>query len=666
MLPLRVAILWHQHQPYYKKEETFILPWVRLHGAKDYYDLPAILREFPQIKQTFNLAPSLMLQIEEYCSNTTRDRIQNLTEKSAEDLTESDKKDILKSFFQCNQELMMLPYERYRELFEGAMNVEIAIEKFIPQDWRDIQTWYNLTWIGQLSRGDKRVRELFKKGRNFSEEDKHQVLEIHREILEKILPEMKYLHNKGQIEISVTPLYHPILPLVIDNHSMLEALPNAILPDVVFSRPEDADMQIVRAVEYYQSRFGDHAIGMWPSEGSVSNAALSLMAKNGIKWVATDEDILWASVKDTEHHWTDKYFPRKVPTEHGDIAVLFRDHALSDAVGFVYSRWDANHAADDFCRRLRDIRDAIVKQHGEESLSAAVVPIMLDGENCWEYYYQNGTYFLRALYERLSAEEFETVTCGEGAKYIDYLPPVNSVRAGSWINANFKIWIGHYQDNAAWTMLAKARSAIAESILHPKYQLAYEHILIAEGSDWCWWYGDDHSSPNQQEFDELFRWNIAEAYLKVDLIPPDNVFHSILGVDSKIHDEWANAEVYQPDRAGSAMHSVGDAIRKIFYRRKDNLLELRLDIERQLKEDESVSLNVESKLSHQNFSYKISNSLIAFEGISGFNIHSLRVFHTEDQLYISLPIPLEEIQFSIQLNTSEGENTYPPNALLTV
>ncbi|MBI3260210.1 MAG: hypothetical protein HYZ54_12170 [Ignavibacteriae bacterium] len=283
-----------------------------------------------------------------------------------------------------------------------------------------------------------------------------------------------------------------------------------------------------------------------------------------------------------------------------------------------------------------------------------------------EYYYQNGTYFLRALYERLSSDEFETVTCSEGAKYFDFLPTVNSIRAGSWINANFKIWIGHYQDNAAWTMLAKARSAIAESILHPRYQLAYEHILIAEGSDWCWWYGDDHSSPNQEEFDELFRWNIAEAYLKVDLIPPDNVFHSILGIDKGIHDEWANAGLYQPERAGSSMHSLGDVIRKIYYRRKDNLLELRLDIERQLREDETVNLKIQSVLSHQQIVYKIGNSHIGFEGISSFNIHSLKVLHSDEQLYLTLPIPLEKIEFSVQLITSAGENSYPSNALLSV
>lgn len=665
MLPLRVAILWHQHQPYYKKEDTFILPWVRLHGAKDYYDLPALLREFPAIKQTFNLAPSLMLQIEEYCTNGTLDRIQILTKIKAEKLTESEKKDILKLFFLCNQELMVLPYKRYGHLFEQAKNEEKALAEFTSQDWRDIQTWYNLTWIGQHSRGDSRVKALFEKGAGFTEKEKLLVLTVHKEILDKILPEMKYLHKQGQIEISVTPLYHPILPLVIDNRSMLEALPNAVLPEIIFSRPEDADMQIRRAIEYYQTQFGDMVNGIWPSEGSVSNAALALMAKNEIKWVATDEDILWASTKDA-HHWTDKYFPRKVTTEHGETTLLFRDHTLSDAVGFVYSRWNADHAADDFCSRLRDIRAAIVEHHGEESLRSAVVPVILDGENCWEYYFHNGTYFLRALYERLSADEFETVTCSEATRYSDFLPAMDSVRAGSWINANFKIWIGHHQDNAAWTMLAKARAAIAEAILHPHYEAAYEHILIAEGSDWCWWYGDDHSSPNQHEFDELFRWNIAEAYLKVELIPPENIFQSILAPDQNIPDDWETANIYQPERAGSSMHSVGDVIRKIYYYRKEKHLELRIEIERALNKDESISLKTKSTISGQEAVLKIHELLLTLEGISAVNIPILRVVLTDVHLYITLPIPTEEIEFSVHFNSVDGASNYPPNELLRV
>ncbi|MBS1536130.1 MAG: hypothetical protein JST20_00110 [Bacteroidetes bacterium] len=654
MLPLRIAILWHQHQPFYKKEETFILPWVRVHGAKDYYDLPALLREFPLIKQTFNLAPSLMMQIDEYCTKGTRDRIQILTEINADTLSETDKKDILKLFFLCNHELMVLPYERYRILFEEGRNEDFALERFTSQDWRDIQTWYNLTWIGQSFRNDKRVKSLFDKGKNFTEEEKLQVLAIHNEILGKILPEMKDLQQSGQIEISVTPLYHPILPLIIDNHSALEAMPEASMPFTPFAHPEDANTHIQRAIEYYKSEFGEKPNGMWPSEGSISNEALGLMVENGIQWAASDEEVLWASTK-SSHDWTDKYFPRTVKTEQGDIALLFRDHSLSDAVGFVYSRWNADHAAEDFCRRLLDIRSAIVKKHGEEALLSAVVPIILDGENCWEYYYQNGTYFLRALYERLSSKEFTTVTCSEAIQSANFLPTIESIRAGSWINANFKIWIGHHQDNAAWTMLSKARFAVGECTSHPHFESAFEHILIAEGSDWCWWYGDDHVSANQHEFDELFRWNIAEAYRKVDLVPPDEVFQSILGITETSLSHWQNATVFQPERAESAMHSVTDIIRKIYYRRADCTLELRLEIERTLRPDEQISIILsepESKLT-------ITETNISFLTATTAILPLLSVKTSEETLEIVIPITMKHCEFTVKFSSKTMIATYP-------
>jgi len=661
MLPLRIAILWHQHQPFYKKDETFILPWVRLHGAKDYYDLPALLREFPTIKQTFNLAPSLLMQIEEYCLKGTRDRVQILTEIDANQLSETDKKDILKLFFLCNHELMVLPYERYRILFEEGRNEEYALERFTANDWRDIQTWYNLTWIGQLSRDDKRVKALFEKGENFTETEKIQVLEIHIEILKKILPEMKELQRNGQIEISVTPLYHPILPLVIDNHSAREGMPDISMPAIPFSYPEDANMQIQRAVDFYESEFGEKPKGMWPSEGSISNEALNLMVKNGIKWAASDEEVLWASTIKSKD-WTDKYFPRKVNTASGEISLLFRDHSLSDAVGFVYSRWNADHAAEDFCRRLLDIRSEIVKKHGEESLLSAVVPIILDGENCWEYYYQNGIHFLRALYNRLSSKEFTTITCSEAVETSDFLPTIQSIRAGSWINANFKIWIGHHQDNTAWTMLAKARSAVGNCNLHPHFKRAFEHILIAEGSDWCWWYGDDHVSANQHDFDELFRWNIAEAYRKVDLIPPEDVFLSILKNQETLYSHWDNATVYQPERTESAMHSVTDVIRKIYYSRCDNVIEIRLDIERSLRTDEQISITI----TKPNSIVIIDSTNVSFHTQSTSKLQYLSVKTSEEFIELSIPITAEPCEFSVQYLYQQSVVDYPSSGKFIV
>ncbi|MBK9248763.1 MAG: glycoside hydrolase [Ignavibacteria bacterium] len=651
MLPLRVAFLWHQHQPYYKKDQTFILPWVRLHGAKDYYDLPALLREFPAIKQTINLAPSLMIQIDDYLHHSTKDRVQILTEIPAELLTDVQKKDILSLFFLCNQELMILPYERYRTLHEQSSRPEIAIAEFTSQDWCDLQTWYNLTWIGQLSRSDERVERLFKQGSLFTEADKLLVLTIHLEILGRVLPVMKELRDARQIEISVTPMYHPISPLLISATSAREALPNCTLPDEQFDGTADAELHIKRAQAYFNSTFNSLPRGIWPSEGSVSMASLDLMVQNNIAWAASDEDVLWAST--AEHHWTDKFFPRKVHTPSGTISLLFRDHALSDAIGFVYSRWDAIHAADDFCRRLREIRAGIVEHYGEKALEHAVVPVILDGENCWEYYFQNGAYFLRSLYSRLSSDEFLTVTCEDATNgHSDFLPPLQKIRAGSWINANFKIWIGHAEDNAAWSMLAVARRAVLEMKHHIDYTAAYEHILIAEGSDWCWWYGDDHVSANQAQFDELFRWNIEQAYRKVGLTTPENIFTSILGIAE--HTSWSNAHFFEPERAASAMHSVGDVVRKILYRKRNECLEIRIVLSRELQSDESIMLTIQNQ-----FTLEVLNSTVAFHGNQPVNIPHLSVTNTDNFLDISVAVASGPTEFFMKF-TSPGQSVFYP------
>lgn len=659
MLPLRVAFLWHQHQPYYKKDSTFILPWVRLHGAKDYYDLPALLREFPTVRQTINLAPSLMIQIDDYLHHTTKDTVQLLTEIPADELTDEHKKQILALFFLCNQELMTLPYERYRTLHERASRPEIAVAEFTAQDWRDLQTWYNLTWIGHVSRSDKRVQHLFEKGMNFTEQDKQLVLTIHQEIMARILPEMKELRASNQIEISVTPMYHPISPLLISNESAREAMPNCVLPEKQFDGLEDAAIHIRRAQEYYQTTFGELPNGIWPSEGSISMASLDLMVQNGISWAASDEDVLWASTRD--HHWTDKFFPRTVRTPSGDIAMLFRDHALSDAIGFVYSRWDATHAADDFCRRLREIRAGIVERYGEQALAHAVVPVILDGENCWEYYFQNGSYFLRTLYSRLSGNEFQTVTCSEATEnHAEFLPPLTSIRAGSWINANFKIWIGHPEDNAAWTMLADARAAVMTKKQHADFTAAFEHILIAEGSDWCWWYGDDHVSANQRQFDELFRWNIEQAYRTVGLLPPDAVFRSILGIATE--SSWSDAHLFEPERTASAMHSIGDVVRKILYRKKITTLEVRIDLSRDLSENERITLTVQNQ-----FTLEIHSTSVTFHGSTPLHMPPVSVVRSDNYLDITLEVAGNgATEFFISYTSHEKTTFYPGMSNFTV
>ena len=566
ILPLRIALLWHQHQPYYRKGNHFILPWVRLHAAKDYWDLPALAEQFPSLKQTINIVPSLLVQLDEYIRYGITDSIQELTLINACDLTRFQKTEILRLFFLCNYTTMIAPYARYNELYSYAVhNQQEAVESFTSQDWLDIQTWYNLTWIGELYKSNNsELQSLFEKT-HFSEEDKVAVLAYHKHIISLIIPVMQKAVKENRLELSVTPFYHPIIPLLIDSRSALENMPDIHLPVLAPQSLKDAQVQIERALAYCKDRLSIVPNGMWPSEGSISNESLSVFEQYNIKWIATDEKILFQSPG--HHHQLDKYFPRKI----GNLTCYFRDHALSDAIGFEYSSWEAQKASDDFIKRLKQIRLDLIQHYGEQSLQYAVVPIILDGENCWEYYQNNGLPFLRSLFHALiSQDELHTITMSEGIQGSDFLEPLSSIKAGSWIHGNFSIWIGHPQDNAAWEMIAKARKILFNCGLDqksPEWQKAYNHLLISEGSDWFWWYGDDHISANQSEFDELFRWNIEQIYLLIGHHIPDEVRQPIADKiefpDAELSSKEIIHTLFEKEYSGSAIHSVSEILSSV-------------------------------------------------------------------------------------------------------
>lgn len=633
MLPLKICFLWHIHQPYYKKEDEFLLPWTRLHGVKDYYDLPEILHEFPSIRQTINIVPSLKMQIDEYISGKTIDRVQRLTLINAANLDEKQKESILELFFLCNVNNMIKPHKRYNELYEASNEKEHAIAKFTEQDWRDIQVWYNLAWVGELSRENRIIQRLLRKGRNYTEQEKQLLMRQHIEILENIKPQLKTLMGLDQIEISTSPMYHPILPLLCNSESAREAMPSVPMPDVPFSYPEDARSQVKDALKYVEKAYGFKPNGMWPSEGSISDEALEIMAEAGFKWAASDEEVLAETLKDKIKP-TEKFFPRKFKTSKGDITLFFRDHFLSDRIGFVYSQWNHWDAANDFCHHLRNIRNEIIRQHGDEALKHAVVPVILDGENCWEYYPQNGFPFLRELYKQIeNAKELSTVTCSEASsqEHSNYLEPLSHIRAGSWINANFSIWIGHDDDRKAWTMLSLAREAVEKNkdkISKEAYEKAMEEIYISEGSDWFWWYGPEHHAENKEDFDTLFRWHIEKIYQIIGEPLPENVQIAITEqistkklaeqrgkltpvINGKITDseEWENGGYYDAQGAMSAMHQIGEILDRVWYASDDNHIYLRFDNKTKLSNDDYIRINF---INPKGFSLKINSTGIEF------------------------------------------------------
>ena len=541
--PLHIAFIWNMHQPFYQDPASteYQLPWVRMHAVKDYYGMAHILRRFPQIRQTFNLVPSLLKQINDYVGQGLRqvkEKHLQISLKPAAELDEQEKIFLLANGFMCNRQRMIYPYPRYAQLLakRGEEVCQESLRKiqgyFSTQEYLDLQVWMNLCWIDPFFCQDPRIKQLLARGENFREQDKELLLEVQEEIMAAVIPEYRDLARSGQVELCTSALYHPILPLLCDSRHALEALPELALPDPPFKHPEDAAAQLEKGRALFEQIMGFAPRGLWPSEGSVCQETIPLMADAGFCWIASDEQILGRSLdvflerdeRGLLRNPSLLYQPYLVEQEGRRLAVIFRDQQLSDKIGFDYSQRDSREAAGEFLQRLRDI---------QASLPAAgdyLVSIILDGENAWEYFPNNGRDFLCYLYEGLSNEPLlETVTVSE---YLAACPPRESLGrlfAGSWINHNFKIWIGDEEDNSAWRQISQAREALVEyERNHPEadrrlLESAWEQIYIAEGSDWFWWYGSEHSSAQDDVFDSLFRRQLINIYNMLGLEVPENM-----------------------------------------------------------------------------------------------------------------------------------------------
>jgi alpha-amylase/alpha-mannosidase (GH57 family) len=622
----KVAFLWHMHQPYYEDLATgeHILPWVRLHALKDYYGMVALLREFPKVRMTFNLVPSLLVQLQAFAEGRARDRVLELGLKPASELSDEDRAFIIANFFHAQRTRMIDRCPRYAELLEqretarrsgvtGNSNVRSQIRAFDEADLRDLQVWQKLVWIDPYYHDeDARIRALVEKGRGFSEDDKLTLRSVELELLRRIIPEYRAAADRRQVELSVSPFYHPILPLLCDTDVYLRNDPQAKLPPRRFQRPEDAREQLSRATTFHEQCFGRRPRGLWPSEGSVSDAVVPLAVEAGFRWMATDEIILSRSIgqplQRVGHDRLEQpevlYRPYRVGVGQTGVTCLFRDHMLSDLIGFSYAHWPAQDAARDFVDRLAEAG----RRYGERTGGGeATISIILDGENAWEHYEGGGRPFLRALYQRLSDHaELRTVTMEEAASGPS--EPLRTLYPGSWVNGDFYIWIGHADDRKAWGQLAEAREAYAQT--DPGFDRiaraqAYEEILIAEGSDWCWWYGDDHSSGQDFEFDDLFRRhlrnvfrllqrpvpeelylsNISSPLATGDVLQPAGFLNPSIDGRPSSYFEWLGAGVVNDDHIAGAMHQVSDAgvraIRALHFGFDSERLYIRLDLDGQ-------------------------------------------------------------------------------------
>lgn len=485
------------------------MPWVRLHGTKDYLDMVKILAGFPLIRQTFNLVPSLLEQIEDYTERTIKDRFLELSYKRAGELSAQDKKFILENFFSINMERVISYHPRYYGLYLKQQRKE----SFSDQDFLDLQAWFNLAWIDPgIRESSPEINAIMDKARFFSEEEKQVVLNKQQEILEEIIPAYKSFLEKKQIEITVSPYYHPILPLLYSTKIAKEANPKSTLPGLNFSYPQDALAQIKSAIELYQQKFQGKPYGMWPSEESVCEHIVPYFIQSGIKWIAADEAILFKSLKKKKRDASLLYQPYLLKRKDGNLNVIFRDRNLSDLLGFVYYNLTAQDAVNDFMKLLENIH----KSYNHDNI---LVTIAMDGENAWEYYYNDGIDFLKLLYQTLSESKFvQTTTISEYLSKFPAKQEIKRLAAGSWIYAEFSKWINNPYKNLAWEYLAQARAELegTTNLELRTMNLAWKQMYILEGSDWFWWYGENHA-----DFDKLFRTHLANFYTIIGKSVPD-------------------------------------------------------------------------------------------------------------------------------------------------
>ncbi len=587
------------------------MPWVFLHAIKDYYELPWLQSLYPSIKATYNLVPSLLVQLLEYKSESVNDKFLNVLKKDVSKLGEDEKGYLLNNLFHSNPHTMIKPFARYHQIFlkRNRLSLKEQIVRFDDGELVDLEVLFILCWCGNyLRENNQTVKNLINKGSNFTQNEKLELLNSLHAFIGEIVPFYKKLQDEHKIEISTTPFYHPILPLLVDMNNGVLANKHAAVADFGRALREDASKHIEMAISYFEKLFGFKPKGFWPSEGSVSGESLEILADHGIKWAATDEEILFKTKKSNDRALVYKKY--KLHHYGREIGLVFRDKALSDAIGFKYAFKSPKDAVDDFMNTLKAIYD-----HRDTS---CIVPVILDGENAWESYLNNAKEFFCELYSRI--ERTDWCECARiGDVFDDSSVATDSlldIEPGSWIGGDFHIWIGEPEENDAWRLLKETRDTLYEhkkGVSKELFAKAEKELFIAEGSDWFWWYGDDHYTPLKDEFDLIFRTHLINIYDLLGLDFPQKLNKPIprvyqakiskkapanklsIQVDGRQSSffEWSGAGYVSLSQKFGAMSTSGNKIYGVYYGFCEEYLYLMLDA------------NLE-ELKHHNYSLEIN------------------------------------------------------------
>ncbi len=528
---LSIAFYWHMHQPVYQLSANgdYIMPWVRLHGVKDYLDMALWADKIPDLKLNFNYVPALLDSLMEY-SNGAFDIHSRITATPDESLTNEDKVFILNNFFDANYQNMILANDEYHRLYkivqmEGTENTDI----FTLQEYSDLMALFNLAWIDpSFKASDRRLKRLVKKGRDYTYEDRLEILEVQREIISKIIPTLKKLLKKGKIELTTSPYYHPILPILTDYKTIRGS---GVYDDDISKMKTDLDakVQTKMALDRMEEIFGVRPKGIWPSEQCISAKTLSMLSDLGVEWSISDEGILANSidfefVHDFKGYLQDPYNLLKVyqyKSANSDIKMIFRDSIIHNLIEFEYSNHSPEATANDLYDRIKVIQSKILSSPDKEHL----LVIAMDGENCWENYPNDGNKFLETVYKLISEDStLETVLISDYLERINNYKKLNKIASGASFNKNFKLWIDEPVKDLAWTYLKHVRQDFSDFVkrepLNPNIELARQELFICEGSDWFWWYGEPNYSGRDNIFDFIFRSHLKNIYKYLDLESP--------------------------------------------------------------------------------------------------------------------------------------------------
>jgi starch synthase len=592
MKPLHVAFVWHMHQPYYKDDltSTYLLPWVRLRSAKDYYKMPALLDGYPKLRATFNLVPSLLAQIEDYGKEESVDLFLNLSRRAAGDLSAEEHDFLLRWMRESPRALRVQQSPRYLELASRSADAQ-----FTTQDVRDLQVWFNLAWCDPVwMESDPRLAELKRKDRDFAEADKQPLFTAQLDMMQKVIPKYRELADRGQAELTFSPYYHPILPLLAHVDSARIANPQIQLPEHHFSHREDAERQIELGLGLFERLLGRRPTGMWPSEMAVGESIVDLVASAGVGWMISDEEILARSMEGRYSRDEHLFLPKLIEREGQSLTMVFRDSQISNAIGFDYQRMSSIDAARNLVGRLKRIGE----QQGDRNL---LVVVALDGENAWEFYPRDGHDFLNALYTELeSTQDIVTTTVADFITEHPAEQQLHHLHTGSWIGASLDTWIGDPEHNVAWDMLAETRAWLEDQARQrPKDSeqaaLAWREILITEGSDWFWWFSRKHDSGMDPIWDNQFRLHLRNVYKLMGSRAPARLFQPIIkrapaperGIpattispESRDDAAWTKAGYFQVGSGFGALHRPAGIVERVYYGNDDEELFFRIDTPR--------------------------------------------------------------------------------------